>query len=260
MDMFTDQKKILKNYIKSKLKGNQPGDDFGYTITTPPTNPYDYEAIYKRFKKLMSHYDLKSMKKLVGNDFGINPLDLFMLKSFIEQNKIKNVLELGAGTSSSMLDNMSVARTSYALESIFYEHVHFEKIDIFKYYPIVEDFIKNNPIDMLVIDCEHSFRMARLIDTKLLPLLNYTVPLFLHDWYDYDKQTYAEQVYYVTHLLDKYDVTYMTDLPPEILDKLKKANDQIDNEAMYKKLGLRRGHLPIRRCSAILTPKKIPTS
>jgi hypothetical protein len=105
--MFINQKKIIKDYIKGILRAQKPGDDFGYIITKPlkSENPYNYELIYKRLKKLVSRYDLKYMKKIVGSDFGINPLDLFVLKSFIENNDIKNILELGAGSSSRMLDD-----------------------------------------------------------------------------------------------------------------------------------------------------------
>lgn len=243
----------IKTFLKSIIH-QKKGDDFGYIINKPPRdNPYKYDLIYERLNRLVSNYDLKHMKKIVGLDFGINPFDLFVLESFIENNKIKKVLELGAGTSSQMLDNIGVVRNSFALESIFYD-LKFKKIDIFKDYRIIEKFIRSNQVDMLVIDCEHSARMAKLIDRRFLRLLNYSKPIFIHDWYDFGRTTFAEQVYYFNNLLDKYEVTYMTDLPANIIAKLKKTNEQIDNEIFYKKLGLKSRLLPIRRCSAILTP------
>src|SRR5713101_291721 len=116
MNKFIKLARQVVKRLKKRLKP-QRGDDYGYEITEPPeeTNPYKYAEIYKRLEDIIGDFDLREMKKIVGLDFGINPFDLFVLKSFIERNDVKLVLELGAGTSSMMLDNMKIARKSFAL-------------------------------------------------------------------------------------------------------------------------------------------------
>lgn len=218
-----------------------------------PNYRKNYDTIVKELKKIVNEYDLVEMKNNVGSLFGINPFDLFILKKFIDNNNIKNVLELGAGTSSIFLDNLGINRTSIAIESIYYG-VKFENLDLYESYKIVKDNIKNNNYDLLLIDCEHSNAMAKLIDTEFLTLFNHKIPIFIHDWMDSDKIGYSEQVYYIDNILNRYKVLYQTDLPTKYIDELIAINNQIDNEELYSGLGLRIEHLPIMRCSAILTP------
>lgn len=230
------------------------GDEYYHIIPRPKNNPIDYNFVYNNFLKILGNYNIENMSMLTGPKFGINPFDLYFLKCFIEENKIKHVLELGAGTSTLFLDKLGIKRKSYALESIYYD-INFEQIDLYLKHEIVEDYIRKNDIDLFLIDCEHSYNMGKLISEKFFSIKNYKIPFFVHDWFDFNKYTYGEQKYYIENMLEFFNVFYMSDLPEEYIKKLKEYNTQIDNDELYQKFGLKIEHLPIIRCSALLIPK-----
>lgn len=208
---------------------------------------YDYQKITDKISNFINEYKSEDIIKNIGHYLGINPFDLFILKKFVEENNIKSILELGAGASSLFIDNLGINRKSFALESVAYE-IEYEKFDIFKNYNIIQDYIKNNEVDMFIIDCEHSHEMAKLIDENFLKLVEYKKPVFIHDWFDYDKIGYSEQRYYLDYIVKNYDVEYMTDLPNDCVLSLLKLNSEINknNEEFTN----------IPRCSAILKSKK----
>jgi hypothetical protein len=83
--------------------------------------------------------------------------------------------------------------------------------------------------------------MGQLIYNHILSYTNFKIPIFIHDWFDFEKETYQEQVFYYNHLFEYYDLDVMSDLPIKYINKL---GVDINSEC----------HVP--RCSAILTPKK----
>lgn len=223
-------------------------DEFGIRI---PKYIDEYDDVFNNIKNIVENYNVESIKNDVGNLFGINPFDLFILKTFIEKNRIKNILELGAGTSSKFIDKLNIERKSFAIESIYYDVV-FEPLNIYQSYQDIKKYIKSNSIDLILIDCEHTGKMGKLIDEEFLYSLNYNVPLFIHDWMGNEQIGYSEQIYYIENILKFYDIKFITDLPDHYLNELKKINNEIDNQIIYDKLELK---TIIRRCSAILTPK-----
>jgi len=224
-------------------------DEWGYTIKNTNNYQYDYEQIFNHINSFIGEYKIEDMIKIIGVDFGINLFDLFLLKKFIEENNITHMMELGAGSSSKFIDSLGIKRTSFALDSVFYD-LDYVKLNIKDDYEIVQEHIRKNDFDMFFIDNDHSTEMAKLICDKFLNLMDYSKPLFIHDWFDFNKTTYSEQVYYYNNMLDKYDVEYMTDLPDVFINSLKQKSNKIDNRILY--------HTAVHyvpRCSIILKPK-----
>jgi len=211
------------------------GDEYGSVIDKPKSGGlYDYKKIINNITKLIPTYEIGDIIECIDGEFGINPFDLKLLKEFIISNNITNVLEFGAGTSTKLLDTLNINRKSYALNSVTHS-VTFHKINLYDDYSLVEKYITDNPtIDMVIIDCEHTGKMGALLNEKFLKLLNHSRPIFIHDWFDYGKKTYTEQVYYHNNILDKYVVSYMTDLISPFFDMEKNHR--------------------VPRCSTILTP------
>jgi hypothetical protein len=216
-------------------------DDYG-KIITPNGYVYDYETIYEKIKKNIKNFNKLKYKKL--KFLGVNPFDLFQLETFLKENEIKNVLELGSGTTSKFLDVLGIKRKSFALESIYFSDLEFEKIDLYESYNLVQDFLNQNNVDFIFIDCEHSIAMADLIYNNILKYVDFRTPIFIHDWFDFGKLTYSEQVFYYDNLFNHYDLHIMSDLPSKYVDKLNNLGTTIDSKC----------HVP--RCCAILTPKE----
>lgn len=215
-----------------------------YGVTCPEIINYEYSYIFNKISHFVHEYDVNKIKEIVGQNFGINPFDLFILEKYIEENKIKSIIEFGCGSSSKFLDGIGVNRTSFANESIFY-NVDFKALNILESYSIIQDFINNNEFDMFLIDSDHTSQMAQLISEKFLNLVNNKKSVFIHDWFDNKKITYTEQVFYLENIIKFYDVEYMTDLPEEYVNKLINMNDQINIVTTN-----------IPRCSVILKPNE----
>jgi hypothetical protein len=216
-------------------------DEYGHIITCTGY-VYDYELIYEEVKKNIKDFNKLEYQKL--KFLGVNPFDLFQLEIFLKENEIKNVLELGSGTTSKFLDNLGINRKSFALESIYFPDLVFDKVNLYESYNLVHEFLNKNKIDFILIDCEHSKSMAELIYNQILKYVDFKIPIFIHDWFDFGKITYREQVYYYENLFNHYDLHIMTDLPSDYINKLNKLGVTIDGEC----------HVP--RCCAILKPKK----
>lgn len=204
---------------------------------------FDYQRIFNFFYEEIEYFNLSDYE-VIGHRLGVNPFDLFMLKTFIEKNKITHILELGSGTTSKFLDILGVKRKSFALECIYHNDINFEQINVFDSYKVVQSYLVENDVDMILIDCEHSERMAKLISEKFFKEINYKLPFFVHDWFDLEKVTYTEQIYYYNNLFGHYDLYLMTDLPEEEIKKLTSVNNQLSKK------------FEVPRCSAIITPKK----
>ncbi len=216
-------------------------DEYGFIIQKSHYE-YDYERISNYFIGVIENYDPLKYEN-IGSNLGLNQFDLFMFETFIEEKKIKSILELGSGTTSKFLDILNIKRKSFALESIYHDDVVFDKINLYESYEVVQKYMKENKIDMILIDCEHSKSMAQLIYDKILKTSNFNLPIFIHDWFDFGKQTYTEQIFYYNTLFDHYNLYLMSDLPQNNVSKLTRINSKI----------LKNSHVP--RCSAILTPK-----
>jgi len=207
-------------------------------------NEFDYVSITGKLIGFIKNYKYNDIKikysdvKIKPKDnFGIHPFDLFVLGQYIKQNNIQSVLEFGAGTSSILFDSMGLKRKSFALTSM-YCVCDFEAIDVYINPDRIVDYIKNNKIDLLFIDCEHSTAMAKFIIANFISLLS-NVPIAVHDWFDYDKPIYNEQLVYYTDLIKtkKYSVELMTDLSGEFFNKLITVNpaiDYLDEMLIYK--------------------------
>lgn len=216
-----------------------------YGVVCPEIFKYDYHRITNKILTFISEYDVDKIKAIVGQNFGIHPFDLFVLQKFIEENGINSIVEFGCGSSSKFLDGIDIKRTSFAIESIFY-NVDFVKMDILDSQGIIEDFIKNNKFDMFLIDSDHTEIMAKTIFENFLNLTNHTKPIFIHDWFDNGKTTYTEQLFYLENMLSFYNVEYITDLPEEYIDTLTNLNNQMNIVVTN-----------IPRCSIVLNPNKI---
>ena len=204
---------------------------------------FDYNKICDSFLEIINNFKTSDYES-IGERLGMNPFDLFMLHTFMSTNNINHVLELGSGTSSKFIDSLKVKRKSFALECIYHDDVNFEKMDLFDSYEIVQSYLVDNDVNLILIDCEHSERMAKLITDKFLKKVEYKFPIFIHDWFDFGKETYTEQIFYYNNLFTNYDLHLMTDLPNKQIKKLTKANSQMNNQ------------FEVPRCSAILTPKE----
>ena len=213
-------------------------DEYGYIINRPGYT-YNYQKIFNKIINVIDNFNLTRYEELVH--LGVNPFDLFLLETFLRENNIKKVLELGSGTTTKLLDVLGIERKTFALECMNFTDLKFDKIDLYESYEVVQKYIDNNKIDFILIDCEHSRSMGELIYNHILKYTNFKVPIFIHDWFDFEKETYQEQVFYYNHLFEYYDLDVMSDLPIKYINKL---GVDINSEC----------HVP--RCSAILTPKK----
>jgi hypothetical protein len=224
-------------------------DEWGFKMINTNNHKYDYEKMFNEIDSFITEYKIEEIINPIGVDLGINPFDLFLLKKYIEQNNISHILEFGAGSSSKFIDSLGIKRTSFALQSIFY-NIDYINLDIKSQYETIQKYIKENKFDMFLIDTEHTTDMATIINEKFLKPTKYKKALFIHDWFDFNKVTYSEQIYYYNNILKKYKVAYITDLPDEYINKLKIKNNIIDNKTMY--------HTQVHyvpRCSIILNPK-----
>jgi hypothetical protein len=217
------------------------GDEYGIVIEKGDYS-YDYKRIVDFFVEVVKDYNPIDYEN-IGKNLGVNPFDLFMFKTFIKKNGINHILELGSGTTSKFLDNLSIKRKSFALESIYHNDVIFDKINLYESYEIVQKYLKENKVDMVLIDCEHSKKMAEHIYNNFLKIINFEVPIFVHDWFDFGKKTYTEQIFYYNTLFNHYDLYLMSDLPENEIKTLIELNNYISKPS----------HVP--RCSAILIPK-----
>lgn len=132
---------------------------------------------------------------------GINAFDVFILEKFIEHFNIKSVLELGCGSSSKIFDILGVARKSYAL-AYPDEPVSFTMKDLEK---DMKDLIIDLPaVDMLFIDCDHSYKFAEKYSKLLLSSFNGLI--FIHDWFLPSEEAWPEQHFHIdSSLLSKYE-------------------------------------------------------
>ena len=220
-------------------------DEFGVIIQKGDYG-FDYEIFYDIINKRIKDFNLKlyeDLYSLGSGNIGMNALDLFCLKFFFEENNIQNVLELGCGTTSKFLDILKIQRKTFALDCIYFEGVEYEKLNLFEEYQTIQKYVENNIVEFILVDCLHNEKMAELIFDKILKLSNFNTPIFIHDWFDFNKETYTEQVYYYNNLFKFYDLYLMTDLPKEFIDKLQYDKNSVDEIC----------HVP--RCCAILTPK-----
>jgi hypothetical protein len=117
------------------------GDEWGIIILNSNNYKYNYQNIFNKIFNFIDEYRLEDIVKLIGENFGINPFDLFILKKFIFENNITNVVEFGAGSSSKFIDSLGIKRTSFALQPIFYD-IKYEKINLYEQYNIIQKFIK----------------------------------------------------------------------------------------------------------------------
>jgi len=215
-------------------------DEYGFTLELGDYK-FDYESSFNFFEGKVSRLDIDFYKKL--SCLGVNPFDLFMIEVFLKENNIQNVLELGCGSTSKLLDVLKIKRKSFAIDCLCVDELEFEKINLFNEYSIVQEHIKNDNVDFVLIDCLHNQKMAELIHTKILSSTNFNTPIFIHDWFDFGKWTYTEQIYYYNNLFSDYDLYLMSDLPEEYINRLEYDENAVNNIC----------HVP--RCGAILIPK-----
>lgn len=201
-------------------------DEFGKLFNRE--NEFNYDDYTSKLCKSIKNYSMSTYLKMFKGALGMHPFDLFTLEQYIKQNNVESVLELGAGTSSVLIDSLNIKRKSFAIESITH-NCTFEPINLFTDTKPVIDYINNNKIDFLFIDCEHSTAMANLIIETFLPLLPHSTPVAIHDWFDYDRKIYNEQWVYYTQLIKpkKYEIDLMTDLPQKNLNFLGSTNPEI---------------------------------
>lgn len=130
----------------------------------------------------------------------VHPFDLAILKAYIVKNDVKLVTELGCGSTSRFLDRIcKVPRVTFALEDMLGSGISFNKCDIFESYDVILDSCKQS--DLFLIDAIHSAGMAEFY----LEILKETkIPVYIHDWYLPDEQTWPEQNYWIEHILGKY--------------------------------------------------------
>lgn len=217
-------------------------DEFGYTLEFD-NYKFNYNLIYDELLKNITEYNPSKYEKI--GELGVNPFDLFLLEGFIKENKISHVVEFGCGTTSKILDVLGVRRKTFALESIYYKDLVFDKINLFESYKLVQEYLDKNEVDLFLIDCEHSESMGKLIFERFIEYTDFKIPIFVHDWFDFGKKTYKEQIFYYKNIFNNYELYVMSDIPDEFLDKLKNKNNFLNNEYF------------IPRCSAILEPKKM---
>jgi len=109
-------------------------DEYGYIINRPGYT-YNYQKIFNKIINVVDNFNVERYEELVY--LGVNPFDLFLLETFLRENNIKNVLELGAGTTTKLLDKLGIERKSYALECMHFTDLEFDKINLYESYETV---------------------------------------------------------------------------------------------------------------------------
>lgn len=158
--------------------------------------PYDLAKIEENFELINSGYFVEdwfhSMPYLL-----VHPFDLAILKGYIDYKKVQKVTELGCGSTSRFLDRIcKVQRETFALEDMLGGGIPFNKCDIYESTEVILDSCKTS--DLLIVDALHCEAMAECY----LDILKETkIPVFIHDWYLPDEETWPEQNYWLKHIL-----------------------------------------------------------
>jgi|GEM_PF-5651466 len=174
---------------------------------------FDFEENENNIKKLLNNaFSFDEIQEYLPENLGMNKLDFLFLYKFIKSYNIKNVLELGCGSTSQFLDNLNIQRTTFALEQLGGDiPLEFIKCDI---YDIKIDLMlaaKNS--DMFLIDSLHTREMAEFYHENLLK--HFKLPVFIHDFTRQGTECYSEQKYWEDFLLNKtYKMLILSDLHP----------------------------------------------
>jgi hypothetical protein len=165
--------------------------------------PFDSSKNEANYNLMMTE-EYKDSWTTVSPNLLVHPFDLELLKNACTHFNVSKVVELGCGSTSRFLDRIcKVERVTFAnidMTGGEFSTFKFINCDIFESYDLILEHCKTS--QLFLIDAIHTAGMAEFYH----PILKETkIPVFIHDWYLPNEETWPEQNYWIEQILDMYE-------------------------------------------------------